>query len=181
MLESLGVAYVVGGSVASSLHGIPRATQDVDLVAALRYPHVGPFVTALEGRFYVDEESVRSAVLRRSSFNVIQLETMFKADIFVASDDPWIESELSRSRPESIVLPDRSIVVRFASAEDVLLHKLVWFKLGNQVSERQWKDILGVVKIQGDRLDQTYLDQWARHLGVVELLERALRTVGTTS
>ncbi|MBI2377443.1 MAG: hypothetical protein HYV07_25810 [Deltaproteobacteria bacterium] len=174
VLDSLGVVYVIAGSVASSLHGIPRATQDVDLVAALRYPHVKPFAAALEGRFYVDEDSVRSAVLRRSSFNVIHLETMFKADIFVSSDDPWIESELSRFRPESIDLSDRSAVVRFASAEDVLLHKLVWFRLGNEVSERQWKDIVGVLKIQGDRIDQEYLRRWAPHLRVADLLERAL-------
>ncbi len=95
-LERLGVPYLVGGSLASSLHGTPRATQDVDLVADLRLQHVPALVAALEETFYVDHEMIRDAIARRSSFNVIHLETMFKVDVFILKDDPASRQEMER-------------------------------------------------------------------------------------
>jgi hypothetical protein len=173
VLDELGVRYVVGGSVASSVYGIPRATQDVDLVADLAGKHVKPFVSALTAEFYVDEDMIRDALARGASFNVVHLATMFKADIFSFVREPWMEEEMARGRVETLPTDAGTMNIRFASPEDTLLHKLVWFRLGGEVSDRQWGDVLGIIKIQGDRLDAAYLAQWAVVLKVDDLLARA--------
>lgn len=174
ILDNLGVSYLIGGSLASSVYGNPRATQDVDLIAALQLRHVDPLVTSLGSDFYVSPDAARAAVRDAATFNVVHLATMFKVDIFVAGDDPWIRSEFERTRVEII----EGIAVRFASPEDVLLHKILWYKLGNEVSERQWSDVLGILQIQGGNLDDAYLARWAQHLGVTALLEQARGELG---
>ncbi|MBK6900646.1 MAG: nucleotidyl transferase AbiEii/AbiGii toxin family protein [bacterium] len=175
IFDALGIRYLVGGSLASSLYGIPRATQDVDLVADLELSHVDGLSAALSGGFYADAVMIRDAVDRHESFNVVDLETMFKADIFVARGDPWSCEEMARARPEQIDVPGGAVSINFASPEDTLLHKMVWYKLGNQTSERQWRDIVGVVKVQGASLEVAYLERWAPTLGVSDLLLRALK------
>jgi hypothetical protein len=172
-LDQMGVRYVVGGSVASSVYGVPRATQDVDLVAELFGKQVDPFVAMLTNEFYVDADMIRDALSRRASFNVVHLGTMFKADIFPFMRDPWMESEMARGRLETLPTETGPVTIRFATPEDTLLHKLVWFRAGGEISDRQWGDILGILKVQGTRLDQGYLDQWATPLGVADLLQRA--------
>lgn len=172
-LDALGVQYLIGGSVASAVYGVPRSTLDVDLVADLRLAHVDRFVKALESEFYVDADMITDAIKRRASFNVIHLATMFKADVFVPNHDPWIEEELRRARTEKFSSEGEEIVLRFATPEDVLLHKLVWYRMADHVSDRQWSDVLGVLRIQGSKLDTAYLDQWSVHLGVRDLLDRA--------
>jgi hypothetical protein len=171
--DALGISYLVGGSLASSIYGIPRATQDLDLVADIRFSYVDALTSALAGVFYVDAEMIRDAIKRRASFNVIDLATMFKADIFVPKGDAWSREEMARARTQPLDVPDGKVAVRFASPEDTLLHKMVWYKLGDQISDRQWRDIMGVVKVQGDALDQAYLDRWATWLDVSDLLHRA--------
>ncbi len=173
VLDELGIRYVVGGSVASSVYGVPRATQDVDLVAELFGKHVDPLVAMLANDFYIDAEMIRDAITRRASFNVVHLGTMFKADIFLFKREPWMESEMSRGRLETLATEAGPVTIRFASPEDTLLHKLVWFRAGGEISERQWGDVLGVLKIQGVRLDQHYLEAWAPQLGIADLLQRA--------
>src|SRR5689334_11082323 len=171
--DALGIRYLVGGSVASSVYGIPRATQDVDLVADIRLSHVDALNSALAGEFYVDADMIRDAIQRRASFNVVHLATMFKADVFILQGDSWSREEMQRARAEELDLPEGKVRIRFASPEDTLLHKLIWYKLGNQISDRQWGDILGVLKVQGDMLDHAYLDRWAPLLDVYDLLLRA--------
>lgn len=173
VLDDLGVRYLVGGSLASSVYGVPRATQDVDLVAELRAESVGGFCDRLVDKFYVDADMIRDAIARRASFNVIHLETMFKADIFIMKGDSWSREEMSRARTEEFSGPFGAASIRFASPEDTLLHKLIWYKLGNEISERQWSDILGVLRVQDERLDAEYLDRWAPLLDVSALLARA--------
>jgi hypothetical protein len=173
--DDLAIRYVVGGSLASSLHGVPRATQDVDLVAEIGLPHVEALTNALAGEFYIDAGMIRDAIRSRASFNVVHFATMFKADIFIAQDDAWTHAEMSRARTEELDTPEGKVTVHFASAEDTLLHKLVWYKRGNEVSDRQWGDIVGVLKVQADSLDREYLDRWARLLNVSDLLDRARR------
>ncbi len=177
VLERLGVPYLVGGSLASSLHGLPRATQDVDLVADLREEHVGAFAAALEADFYLDAEAIRSALRHRSSFNVIHLETMFKIDVFTTKDDEATRQEMQRRQSYTLSeAPQREIVV--ASPEDVILQKLHWFRLGGEVSDRQWQDVLGVMKVQGDALDEDYLARMAAQMDLADLLRRARREAG---
>jgi len=171
--DDLSIRYVVGGSLASSLHGVPRATQDVDIVAEIGLPHVEPFTNSLAGEFYVDANMIRDAIRRCASFNVVHLATMFKADVFVCRADAWSCEEMSRATTEAFDTPDGTVTIRFASAEDTLLHKLVWYRLGNQVSDRQWGDVVGVLKVQGAALDREYLEHWARLLDVSDLLTRA--------
>ena len=177
VFDALSVPYVVGGSLASSVYGIPRATQDVDLVADLNLEHVEPFTASLISEFYVDADMAADAIRRRASFNVVHLATMFKADIFVPARDSWTREELKRARAEQFEVAEKSVTIRFASPEDTLLHKLIWYKLGNEISDRQWRDVLGVMKVQGEQLDNSYLDIWADAIDVVSLLDRARREV----
>lgn len=171
-LEALGVDYVVGGSVASSVHGLPRSTADSDIVAALREEHVNGLVSSLEAAFYVDADMIRDAIRRRFEFNVLHLATMFKVDVFVPALDTVTRRELSRgSRVD--VGDGKTFLV--ASAEDTIVQKLRWFQLGGGVSERQWSDALGVVRVRGPALDREYLRDTAEALEVVPLLERLLR------
>lgn len=109
--------------------------------------------------------------LARSSFNVLHRETVFKVDVFIAGDDPWFAEELRRARV--IEIPGVG-GLRFGSVEDVVLHKLRWYDEGGRVSERQWRDVLGMIAVHGDALDRVYLDRWADHLRVRGLLEVAL-------
>ena len=173
VLERLGVEYVVGGSLATSLHGIPRATLDVDIVADLRMAHLDPFVAALNASFYVDTEMVREAIRRRSTFNILHLATMFKVDVFVTGADELLSIELSRKRRVR-VLEEPQADLFVASPEDMVLQKLMWYRDGGGVSDRQWGDVLGVIKTQGNRLDLAYLHLWAGRKAISELLDRAL-------
>ena len=173
VFDVLGIRYVVGGSVASSLYGIPRATQDVDIVANIRLSHVEAITSAFVGEFYVDADMIRDAIEQRGSFNMVHLATMFKADVFILQGDSWSREEMTRARTEQFDMPEGKVAVHFASPEDTVLHKLIWYKLGNQSSDRQWRDVLGVLKIQGETLDHHYLDHWAPLLDVLDLLLRA--------
>lgn len=173
-LEKLNVRYLIGGSLASALYGVPRTTMDADLVADLRMEHAEPLACALASAFYVDAEMVRDAIRQQRSFNVIHLETAFKVDIFVRKKRAFDESQLAR-RTSQVVATDPERTAFVASAEDTILAKLEWYRIGGETSERQWRDVLGVVKVQGGRLDKNYLWDWAAQLGVADLLEKILK------
>jgi hypothetical protein len=172
VLEQLGVEYYLAGSVVSSLFGVARATADVDVVAAVRREHARPLVEALGEAYYADEDMIVDAVARRSMFNVIHLATMLKVDVYIAAS-PFDRSALSRRQRDTIVVDDPARDFAIASPEDVVLHKLRWFRDGGEVSDRQWGDILGVLRVQR-ALDLAFMREWAVTLGILDLLERAL-------
>ncbi|MGH9938829.1 MAG: hypothetical protein ACREAM_21520 [Blastocatellia bacterium] len=164
--------------MASSIYGTPRSTQDVDFVAELKEEQIVALVAALEAEFYIDSAVVRRAVRSRRSFNVIHLDTMYKADIFVLGADRHAQEEKQRRRIERLGPGPDAPTAYFCSAEDVVLQKLLWFRKGAGVSERQWNDLLSVLKVQANALDYDYLNRWATELGVADLLVRAFDDAG---
>jgi hypothetical protein len=176
--DALGIRYHIGGSVASSAYGIARATLDIDLVADVKEDHVRALFDRLHNEYYIDEERVRDAVSRRSSFNAVHLESMVKVDVFVLKSRPYDQTAFGRARLEKL---EEGASVRqhyLASPEDVILNKLDWYRQGNCVSERQWNDVLGVLKVQQSALDKEYIRQWSATLGLTDLLVRAMADAG---
>ena len=159
--------------MSSSVHGIMRSTMDVDIVADLQFQHIPAFVAALSNEFYADDEMMRDAIEHHSSFNLIHLETAYKVDVFIPKRRVFDQLQLERRLPSLIMKnPDRTIYV--TSPEDIILSKLEWYRMGGEVSERQWRDILGVLKTQSGQLDLAYLRRLAKTLKVEDLLERVL-------
>lgn len=170
-LEELGLRYHVGGSYASSVHGVPRQTQDIDLVVNLPMNLVDKLVQSLSDDFFVQEDPARSAVLERQSFNAVHLDTGLKVDFFILGENPFDLEEFARHRAEAL-LENRKVFVK--SPEDTVLRKLQWYRAGGEVSDRQWTDVVGILQTQGDSLDQSYMDRWATTLGIEDLLKEAL-------
>jgi len=174
-LDQLGIIYAVGGSFASSVHGIARATQDIDVVIDLRADQIKDFSRALALDFYLDERAMLEAVRRGNSFNLIHFESGLKIDLFVASRHPLGSNQLAHRRLEATaILGGEPFEVSVVSAEDILLAKLLWYHEGGNVSERQWNDLLNLALVQGERLDREYLGVQAKRLGVSDLLLRLL-------
>jgi hypothetical protein len=176
ILDTLGIPYLIGGSLASTLYGMVRTTQGSDIVAEMSLKHLKPFVAALQDEFYVDDEMITEAIRRHSSFNIIHRETMFKVDIFVPHVRPFLKSQLLRVQKQTFSF-EKEISANFASPEDTILAKLEWYRLGGEISEHQWRDILGVLKTCFDRLDLDYMKKWAGELRVNDLLDLALQQV----
>lgn len=169
VLSDLEVPWLVGGSAASSVHGVPRSTQDIDLLAALRPEHLAPLVAALDNQFAVSEEAILQAIRRRSCFNAIHFDLAYKIDVFVAQDDALTREELAR-RVWLVIDDADGATMPFATAEDTILRKLLWFERGGRSSERQLTDIRGVWDMQRDGLDLEYLSRHASALGIADLL-----------
>lgn len=172
VLETLGIAHTVGGSIASSIAGEPRATIDIDIVAALSDADVPRVVSALSEHFYVDDQALRRAVRDRAVANLIHQTSQIKVDIHVAGGTPLDEQQLARRQAVRLA-GDR--VLHVHPPEDILLQKLRWYEKSGTLSDRQWRDILGIIRVQGPRLDLDYLTRNAPALGVSTSLERALR------
>jgi hypothetical protein len=178
-LDDCGIAYSVGGSLASGFSGQPRFTLDIDVVVALGPAHVDPLVARLGPGFYADGDAIARAVRERSSVNLIHLQTNIKVDLFVVGDDEPSAMQLRRHRPRQLT-EDPSSVVYFHSHEDILLQKLRWFRAGGEVSDRQWRDVLAIAKVRGLTLDREYLLRQAGAMGVTDLLDRLWIASGLT-
>ncbi len=175
-LDALQVLHTIGGSIASSFAGEPRATVDIDIVAALEERHVEALVAALSAEYYVDADALRRAVRNRASVNLVHQATQLKVDLFVAGGTPLDARQLARR--QAVEFPDgRRLYVH--PPEDILLQKLRWYRRGGEVSDRQWRDIVAIVRVQGGRLDLEYLRECAGLVGVSDLLDRALADLPT--
>ena len=174
ILDDLEIVHAVGGSWASGLYGEPRFTRDADI-------SVEPFPgkeTLLVRRFeppdyYVNLDAVRQAVRERSTFNIIHVTSGFKVDLFVRKERAFERSVLER-RSRSCLPDGTETPFPLVSPEDIILLKLEWYRLGGEISDRQWSDVLGVLRVQAPDLDRAYLTQWAEALGVRDLLDRAV-------
>ena len=174
-LDKLQVGYLVSGSVASSIHGISRPTMDIDIVADLHRKKVESLANALGPEFYADTDTMREAIDRGRAFNLIHIPTTYKIDVFPLGADEYSQMAFSRRRLEqSRSLGPEPISCAVATAEDIILRKLEWYRAGGEVSDRQWNDLRGVIKVSGVRLDLAYLRRWAATLHVHDLLERLL-------
>jgi hypothetical protein len=169
--EQLEIPYYLSGSIASSMYGVSRPTQNVDVVADIQIKHVISLVKRLEAEYYIDADMIQDAIHHQSSFNLIYLASMFKVDVFLPKPRPFTQQERLRARKEVIEEGTRSFYL--SSPEDIILNKLEWYKMGNEISNRQWNDIIGVMRRQSKTLDLAYLQHWAVELSVLELLERA--------
>jgi len=175
VLDRLEIPYYVGGSLASSVHGIQRATMDVDLVADIQADQVDDFSAELKADFYADPEMMKEALARQRSFNLIHYATSFKFDIFPLLRDEYSQTQFGRRQfEETTALGGEAIECAVATAEDTILNKLRWYRAGGEVSEQQWNDLRGIIQVSGARLDLQYLRHWAPRLGVADLLERLL-------
>jgi hypothetical protein len=171
-LEKLGVSSMLVGSFASSSHGFARVTWDADLVIRLNLNQVDGFIEAFSREFYVDRGLIERAITNQISFNIIHFQSSFKVDFFVLGRGGYVEEEFSR-RVLKQIDPRRDFAVYVQTAEDALLSKLAWYRQGGEVSENQWRDAIGILKVQADRLDVGYLQKWAEELGISDLLLRA--------
>jgi len=178
VLDGLGIAYQIGGSVASSVFGVARSTMDIDMVAAVTMGHVAALVKQLEAIYYISEVSIREAISRKSSFNLVHLETMMKVDVFILKSRSFDQAAFQRRRKDHLDSENPQRMYYICSPEDIILNKLEWYQEGGMKSERQWNDIIGVLKVQDDSLDLAYCRKWAQQLGVTELLEKALIEAG---
>jgi len=169
-LERAGIPYFVGGSVASSVHGVPRFTRDLDVVVDLKEAQIPRLLAAVGPDFDIDEESLREEARRRGSWNIFHVPSVLKIDLFFLKGDPFSESQLAR-RVALEVAPGKRVY--FASAEDTILRKLLWYREGNQSSEQQIPDVVAILRVKRGELDAGYLDRWAARLGIADLLDRA--------
>jgi hypothetical protein len=161
-LERLGLRYLVTGSVATIYYGEPRFTNDIDIVAALPAARIAEFCRAFPApEFYLSEEAVREAVRQGGQFNIIHPTSGLKVDVIIPEDTPFNRSRFSRGLR---VKPVADIEASFASPEDVIIKKLEYYRDGG--SEKHLRDIAGVLKISGDRLDRAYLAEWVARLGL---------------
>ncbi len=172
VLERLRIRYLIGGSVASSVRGIPRATRDIDLIANVGAHQAKSFAQELGADWYADADQIREAIQGGRSFNIIYIPSSDKIDIFPAVDD-FHEAQLERSSRVALSFLEIEDEYPVASAEDILLAKLRWYRAGGEVSDRQWNDIGGLVATN-PKMDFEYLHSWAKRLGVEDLLNSAL-------
>ncbi len=176
-IETVGGEYFIGGSVASSLQGEPRATNDIDIVLTLPLGRVEAFARELGDRYEVDLDMLRDALLRGRSCNIFFLPAVMKIDLFAIGADPYDEIEFARRRRVTVRASGEALFVK--SPEDTVLRKLLWFRAGGGVSEKQWRDVVEVLRVSGGEMESAYLESWAARLDLVSLLAKARSDAGT--
>ncbi len=177
VLESLNIPYYITGGVCAIAYGDPRTTRALDIVVEVERSQIMPMVDQLEAAgFYCPPSAVEDIQSGRArTLSVTHRQLILNADIVLNDDTAFDRSKMARRRLEAIGL-DESERFWLASPEDLILAKLLWGRQSQ--SEKQWRDVLGILKVQGDRLEFAYLTQWAARLDLIELLDRALVAAG---
>ncbi|MGK7933931.1 MAG: hypothetical protein AB4041_21215 [Microcystaceae cyanobacterium] len=176
ILEELEIPYLVGGSLASTLFGEPRSTQDIDLIIDLELDKINLFINAFTPQFYLSESAIQEAIQSQSSFNLIDTDSLGKVDIFILKQRPLNQTEFKR-RQKLIVQENPAKSLYVSTPEDAILQKIIWYKMTNQ-SDKQWRDILGIIKLQDSKLDRVYLQKWAAELNLLPELNLAFSQSG---
>ncbi len=176
IFEQLNIPYYIGGSIASSTHGMRQAAKDIDIVASISYAHVPTFIAMIQADYYVDEKAVDKAIQEHTVFSIIHLDTLFKVDVFVPEADELNQQTFKRT--QEYVLEKDNHSFHLESPEDIILMKLKQYKHVEKNTDDQWNDILGVFKVQGLTLDFAYLDRWASLFNVQDLLKSASLDAG---
>ena len=177
LFEELGIPYVVGGSVASSLVGEPRSTVDIDIAVDMNEEALSAFVEGVRSSFYVPESDAERAVREHDSFNIIHNEGALKVDLFVLGSGTLDVNQMERRT--SVELPtDPPALLWITSTEDQILRKLDWYRQGDNVSDRQWRDIIAILRINRTSLDNLYLDATAALVDLSGLLRQAQEEAG---
>lgn len=158
--ERFRIPYFVTGSVASMAYGEPRLTNDIDVVAEIREAHIPGLLAAFPAdAFYLSEDAVREAIRMQGQFNIIHPGSGLKVDVILPKDTPFDRSRFARVRT---VRPAESYEAAFASAEDVIIKKMEYYRAGG--SDKHLRDIAGILKISGDGIDEAYIGEWADRL-----------------
>ena len=173
ILDELGISYALGGSLASSLVGEPRSTVDVDIAIKLEHEAGDALLDRVSAEFYVPVDSARAAIVAHSSFNLIDTAHGLKVDLFALGDD--LLDRMQIERRVKITIPGVAVGLWVTSSEDQVLRKLDWYRRSGHESERQWRDVVGILRVQGDAMDDGYLDATARELDLQSLLDDARR------
>jgi hypothetical protein len=176
VLEELHIAYYISGSVASSVYGMQQLARDIDMVIELQLARIHPLIHSLQQKYLVEEQAVLSAVQQRRAFGMIHLGTFFKVDVVIPVIGPYEQQIKTRLR--RLILDEDERGFPFPSPEDIVLTKLWHHGVHNAITDDQWNDILGVLKVQGPELDLAYLKSWAAYLEISHLLEQACIDAG---
>ena len=176
VLDRLEIPCEVVGSLASSVHGIPRATNDIDLVVQLHRDRIAELVNELQPEFYADAQMIADALVCGRSFNIIHYATSLKFDLFPLQEDDYSHTQFARRAFAGVrIVGEHTVECAVASAEDTILAKLRGYKATGETSERQWNDLRGILKVSGERLDMDYVNHWAEQLGLSDVLGRLMQ------
>ena len=154
-----------------------RATVDADFIADIKPAQIHDLILVLKDEFYMDPDMILDSIIHQSTFNLIHMDTMFKIDVFILKDRPFEINEMHR-RILQIIGDEPSHKAYFVTAEGSILAKLDWFKAGGELSERQWKDVQCILRLQKDRLGLVYLKKLSAEMGLADLFSRALAEAG---
>jgi hypothetical protein len=174
----LQIKYFVGGSLATSLHGVMRSTQDIDLIIEVAPYDVDRLSVELGANFEIDIESFREAAKTHRSCNIFFLPEFTRIDIYVPENSSFNFSRMNRR--QSVRIPGVATDIFVASPEDAVLKKLEWFRKGEEISRRHWDDVLSLAKLHANALDRPYLEEWAAMLGVSNLIQRLFQEIATS-
>ena len=175
--ERLRIPYLVTGSVASMAYGEPRLTNDIDVVAGIREADIPGLLAAFPAQeFYLSDDAMRDAIRREGQFNIIHPGSGLKVDVMVRRDTPFDRSRFARARS---LRPAESYEAAFASAEDVIIKKMDYYREGG--SEKHLRDITGMLKVSGDEIDRAYIVEWADRLGLRDIWDMIQRRLDEPS